>query len=257
MKWNLILDGPGDPAYNMGLDEALLNARIEERIPVTVRIYSWSPPAITLGYSKELENELDLDECRKRGVVAIRRITGGGAVLHEHEATYSVIAPVSHFGDNITESYRYVSKALIAALKRLGLAAEFAPVNDVLVSGRKISGSAQIRRGDTVLQHGTILIKTDIEKMFSLLRIPDGKLRRKSIAAASDRVTSLEKELDREISYDEVESALKSGFEVLLGAGPDAYELDEDILTQARFLAERKFCSDEWNYDRRLPRAAF
>lgn len=251
MKWNLIRSGLVAPEMNMGLDEALLQFVIDGRLGPCVRLYGWRPAAVTIGYAQEMERDVDFRACESMGIPVIRRITGGGAVFHDEEITYSIVVPIEVFGDNITESYRKISIALIGALELLGLTAEFAPVNDILVKGRKISGSAQIRRSGALLQHGTILLGMDVDKMFTLLRVAEGKLKRKSIERASDRVTSIEKELGGKVTFEAATGALASGFEKFFGCIPERFEPCEDIKDLAERLAREKFGSKDWNFSRK------
>lgn len=215
-----------------------------------VRLYGWSSPAVSIGYGQDWDEDVNQEACARNGVAVVRRITGGGAVFHDAEVTYSLVTPISVLGKTIEDSFREVSRALVAGLKRLGLESEFAPLNDLLVNGKKISGSAQVRRGGTILQHGTILLKADTEKMFELLPVPEQKLKRKRIARPANRVTSIEDELGREVAYKEAASALRDGFEELLGAPPNRFTPDKTFEDLARRLEKNKYLTRDWNEKR-------
>ena len=177
----------------MALDEAVAEAVAFDGAPPTIRFYAWEPSAVSIGQFQRIGDEVDLLSCARQGVDVVRRRTGGGAVYHDRagEITYSVIAPEDLMGYDIKGSYRMVCGWVITALERLGISAEFAPINDVVVGGRKLSGCAQTRRNGVFLQHGTVLYDLDVPKMFSLLRADPLKVSDKSIAAAENRVTSV------------------------------------------------------------------
>ncbi|MDR1862657.1 MAG: lipoate--protein ligase family protein, partial [Treponema sp.] len=158
--FRLLRSGYHDCYYNMALDEALLEGVASGASLPALRFFGWKPPAVSLGYFQGLEEEVDLEACRRRGVDVVRRISGGGAVFHQAEITYSLIMPLSHplAGATITESYRVLCAGVAAGLGRLGVEAVFAPINDILAGGRKISGNAQTRRKGCLLQHGTVLL---------------------------------------------------------------------------------------------------
>ena len=182
-EWRLLKTGAGTAYWNMAVDEAMLIARAEGRCPNTVRLYTWRPSAVSIGFFQSLEREVDVEECRRMGVDVVRRITGGGAVFHdEHgEVTYSIVVPEEYLKrsfphSSIQESYELLCKGVLEGLKELGVSAEFKPVNDILVSGRKISGSAQTRRRGVILQHGTLLLKSDLKTMFRVLKVSGEKI---------------------------------------------------------------------------------
>jgi lipoate-protein ligase A len=238
----------------MGLDEALLEAVSRGDSPPVLRFYGWDPPAVSVGYFQGLEEELDLDACKRRGIAVIRRITGGGAVFHQAELTYSIIMPLSHplAGKDIRESYRVLCEGLVRGLARLGISSQFVPINDIIAGGRKLSGNAQTRRKNTLLQHGTILLENDPALMFELLRVPPEKIRGKFIAAVQDRVTSLRDLLGRPVSFDEAREAVTEGFREALSLAcppsPGAISPAED--RRARELAAEKFSNPAWLFMR-------
>jgi lipoate-protein ligase A len=241
----------------MGLDEALLEAVSSGASLPALRFYGWNPPAVSLGYFQDLEEEVDLDACRSRGVDLVRRISGGGAVFHCAEITYSLIIPLGHplAGLSIMDSYKTLCAGVVAGLRALGAEAVFAPINDILAGGhgrplRKISGNAQTRRKGCLLQHGTVLLELDPHLMFSLLRVPREKLIGKLIEDMRERVTSLNALLGRPVSFDEGSAALAEGFKdalsldfVSIEAAPSPAEEE-----RALALATAKFASAAWLY---------
>lgn len=252
MKLRLIDSGPGGlpGALNMGIDEALIASVGDATSPPTLRLYAWAPPCVTVGYFQSLEDEVDLGACRAAGVDAVRRLTGGGAVFHEAEITYSIVLPRGHelAPEDILESYRSICAGLLAGLSELGVEAEFAPINDIVAGGRKVSGNAQTRRGGgTLLQHGTILLGLDPERMFSLLKVPAEKLRGKLVEDVKSRVAGLDSLLGREVGYSEAAWALKKGFASAWGAELEPGTLGPEEEAEARRLAAERFSRPEWN----------
>lgn len=193
MRWRLLPFGKHRAAMNMAIDEAISEAVARGAAPPTIRFYAWEPSAVSIGRFQRLQDEVDLEECARQGVDVVRRRTGGGAVFHdsEGEITYSVIAPEAVMGSGIQASYREVCGWVIDALGELGMEAEYAPINDVTVGGRKISGCAQTRRDGVFLQHGTVLHDLDVRRMFAVLRVDRLKLEDKAIATAAERVASV------------------------------------------------------------------
>ncbi|MCD6298997.1 MAG: lipoate--protein ligase family protein [Thermoplasmata archaeon] len=244
-EWRLLIHGAGDAFTNMAIDESLL---VSGR--PTVRLYRWRPSAISIGYFQGIKEEVNLEECKRHGVDVVRRISGGGAVFHdEHgEITYSLVAPEEMLPKNILESCDKICSSIAGGLGHLGVNAEFSPLNDIVVNGRKISGSAQTRRHGNVLQHGTILIDPDIELMFSLLNVSEKKIEDKGIDRASKRVTCLKDET-KKVGENEVMDALVRGFEEGFGMHLAAGEMREDEIMRIDGLRE-KYASREWNFKR-------
>ena len=201
-QWRLLITENNTAFSNMAIDRAVLVANSKELIPPTVRFFSWKPPAISIGYFQSLDDEVDLNICKKLGVDYVRRITGVGAVFHDNELTYSIVIPESHpqIPKNIIDSYSRICGAIMKGLKQLGIDSNYFPINDILTNHKKISGNAQTRKLKTVLQHGTILMDVDVEKMFSLLKVPDEKIKDKLIEDVRKRVTSIKHVLENNIS---------------------------------------------------------
>ncbi|MBI5223076.1 lipoate--protein ligase family protein [Candidatus Micrarchaeota archaeon] len=244
MKWRIIEYTENDAATNMAIDEAISEAVKKGQKP-TIRFYGWKPSSVSIGYFQILEKEVDVKKCTQMEVGIVRRRTGGGAVYHDNEGeiTYSIIANESEFPKDIIASYKVICGWIIDALKDLGIESEFKPINDIVVKGRKISGNAQTRRNGVLLQHGTILHKVDVEKMFSVLRVSDEKIKDKMIATVKERVTSVYQQ--KPISKDELYRALLKGFTNEKEIEFDGLTKDEINRTQE--LVRTKYQSNEWN----------
>jgi lipoate-protein ligase A len=243
MRWRVIPYKDNEAFMNMAIDEAISESVRSGERPPTIRFYGWSPRAISIGYFQCLEREVDLAKCLKEGVDVVRRRTGGGAVYHDSEITYSVIGKEDLFPRDILASYREICGSLIRALGILGISAEFKPINDITVKGKKISGNAQTRRGGVLLQHGTLLYEVDVDCMFSLLKVPDEKIRDKMIANVKERVTSIRQQ--RDVGIDAVLKAMLEGF--MKDKEYEIGELSEEELERARKLAQTRYEAEEWN----------
>lgn len=233
---------------NMAIDEVVSIAVGKGESPPTIRFYGWEPSAASIGCFQSVEEEVDVEVCRELGVDIVRRRTGAGAVYHDRdgEITYSVICPLDMVENDISVSYRTICGWIIDALDLLGLQGRFYPINDVLVRGRKISGSAQTRRGDVFLMHGTILYDLDPGTMFSVLKVGKEKLTDKDIMEFDERVTCILNEID--IPWHLVLKALRVAF--TCEKDWEMATLSKDEVAQAHKLAIERYSSDEWTYSR-------
>ena len=249
INWRIIPLEEHDAFTNMAIDEAVSEAVASGVSPPTIRFYKWKPSAVSIGCFQSMHDEIDLEVCKQHGVDAVRRRTGGGAVYHDNEGeiTYSIIAPQDMFPANIIESYKIICGWIIDSLALVDLQASFIPINDIIVNGKKISGNAQTRRGGILLQHGTILYDVDVKKMFSLLKVPNEKIRDKMIAAVEERVTSVTKQ-NPLITKDAFYEALVKGF-----TNNKQFEFgkwSEEEFSRAKELAKSRYSTSEWNFSR-------
>ena len=230
--WTYLDSGPACGRENMLIDERLLDQVTREALPATLRLYSWDPPAVSVGRFQNSETAVNAETCARRGIDIVRRVTGGRAVLHDRELTYSIVARTSDplFPGDVLGAYKTIAAGLLAGLKKLGIQAEMVSRSnrhaalvkkrdkepscfsspswyEVLVNGRKIIGSAQRRVAGAFLQHGSILIRHD--PVLEAEVIPG--------AGTHEGVTSIERELGRDISLEEVKSAFAKGFSDALG----------------------------------------
>jgi lipoyltransferase/lipoate-protein ligase len=251
-QWRLLQTGFDTAFSNMAIDRAILVANSKGKVPPTVRFYGWKPPAISLGYFQSVAEEIDVNACKKLGVDYVRRITGGGAVFHDKELTYSIVIPEAHpaISKNILQSYGRICNALLQGLQQLGIQGTYAPINDILVDGKKISGNAQTRKANTVLQHGTILLDVDVDTMFSLLKVPNEKIKDKLIRDVKQRVTSIEHIVGKKIHFEEVAEALKTGFEEEFHIELIQGNLTNEEKTLAAQFEKKCFSTTQWNHRR-------
>ena len=195
-KWHFINSGPRSAAYNMALDEALLNWHSKGEIGPVLRFYEWEPATLSIGYFQQVERDIQIEQVKKEGLGFVRRQTGGRGVLHDDELTYSVIVSEKYpnMPETVTEAYRVISQGLLEGFRLLGFQAEFSVPQseeeqaalkrpksgvcfdapswyELVVEGKKIAGSAQTRQKGVILQHGAILRHLDIDRLISLFRL--------------------------------------------------------------------------------------
>jgi lipoate-protein ligase A len=254
--WRLIVTPPASGAENMALDEALME-RARTADEWVLRVYSWSSPTISLGRNQSARDRYDLERVAAAGATVVRRPTGGRAILHDREITYSVTAPSADAGD-LRESYERINRVLLAGLARLGVdafAAQTTPrsaapgmapcfdepaAGELTVGGRKLAGSAQWRADGALLQHGSILIDDDQSLLVALAR---------EQRAPIPRPATLAESLGRRPSVDEMAAALATAVREL--EDPDARELvlDQAIRARASALVVR-YLDDAWTWRR-------
>jgi len=279
--WRLLPGYDLDGVYNMALDEVLLASVTEGGTPV-IRLYTWRPATLSLGVNQPL-GEVDPEECARRGFGLVRRMTGGRAVLHQHELTYSVIARENdpRVSGGVVESYRKISSALVVGLRSLGAQVELAPPSRALhralaearrsgdlgeldeeshgavcfdaasdyeltANGRKLVGSAQARRNGAILQHGSILLDVDWDAWASVFayRTEEGKQR--ALRKLPTRMTSLREQLGREVGPEEVADALVKGFETTFALALEPGTPTQKEKTLASDLVLSKYGAEAW-----------
>ncbi len=240
--WRLVITPGRSGAYNMALDQSILEQVGAGNLPPTLRLYDWNPPCLSLGQAQSAD-DLDRARIRARGWDVVRRPTGGKAILHTDEITYSVALPADHpivRGDIVT-SYRRLSSALLVALQRIGLQADAdqraerlpagaqGPVcfevpsdYELTADGRKLIGSAQVRKFGGVLQHGSLPLGGDITRICDALAFADEAVREQVRRRVRSRATTLTAVLGRDVAWDEAADALVDAFAVVfdLAFGP-------------------------------------
>ncbi|ACJ33297.1 lipoate--protein ligase family protein [Anoxybacillus flavithermus] len=273
--WRFIDSGNCSPAFNMALDEALLEWHSEGKIPPTIRFYGWNPPTLSIGYFQKVEKEIDMEAVKKYGLGFVRRPTGGRGVLHDQELTYSVIVSELHpaMPQTVTEAYRVISQGILEGFRFLGLDAYFAVPKteeekadlknprsavcfdapswyELVVEGRKVAGSAQTRQKGVILQHGSILLHLDEDMLFSLFKYPNERVKERLRQNFKNKAVAINELTDRNITINEAKEAFFRGFEKGLNVQLERYELTDDELFYVQQLAKNKYETDEWNFKR-------
>lgn len=244
--WRLIKTIETKGAMQMAIDEAILIHRIKNKVPNTLRFFTWKPKCLTIGYFQDINKEVNIEHAKKLNVDIVRRYTGGGAVFHDEELTYSLAISETDASRDIIESYKKICNAIINGLDAIGIQSEFKPINDITVNNKKISGNAQTRKQGIVLQHGTILIDVNVKKMFSLLKVPNEKIKDKMIKTVEERITCLKQELNKQITLDDLKCAITQSFEKTFNIKLIESKLTQEELNLAKKLYKEKYSTKQW-----------
>lgn len=274
--WRLLLTEPLAGPRNMALDEAILRAVAAGQAPPTLRFFAWAPPCLSLGYAQPLA-DVDLGRLAERGWDLVRRPTGGRAILHTDELTYSIIAPMDEprVVGGVVESYRQLSAGLLRGLERLGLAARAdrkagdgqrppeagagqpAPVlpvcfevpsdYEITAGGKKLLGSAQVRKQGVVLQHGTLPLAGDISRICEALAFADEAERGRVRERVRGRAATLTDVLGGSVGWAEAAGALQAGFAQALDLSFEVGGVSALELADAERLEREKYAAESWN----------
>src|SRR5437867_226815 len=255
-----------DAAMNMAIDEAIHIHHLRGDVPPTLRVFRWQQPSISLGRFQSVEREIEREQCQQLGVALVRRPTGGRAVYHRDEFTYSIVIS-KRFGvpSGVIAAYNFLAQGLLAALTLLGVQAElsdgrvsknpsaacFASSTQAdLTSGDfKLIGSAQVWKDDTLLQQGSLPLDDRSAEFFTMLRFPNEAARKEALALYSEKTTPLHA-FAPYATWDAVADAFKSGFSAALHMDfvPDTLSHSEWEL--ANQLVEDKYSKLEWRKER-------
>ena len=271
--WRLLRSAWADGATNMAVDEAILRAVAVGQVPPTLRFYAWEPACLSLGRGQPLA-DVDLQALRAADFGLVRRPTGGKAILHVDELTYSTIAPQddARVSGGIVESYRRLSAGLVRGLERLGLTSLVAdrqkspplvggagggkgPVcfevpsdYEITAGGRKLVGSAQMRTQSVVLQHGALPLYGDIARICPLLAAhPDPVQVRARATTVEEALGSFGSTRDkRSVTWDEAADAMAAGFAEALNLRLEPGTLIDEERAWAKELRAEKYATDKW-----------
>ena len=263
--WRLLLTPPARGAWNMAVDEAILgHVGRGESLP-TLRLYAWDPPCLSLGYAQPFA-DVDAARLTERGWEIVRRPTGGRAILHTDELTYSVTAPADEprLAGSVLESYSRLAGALLAAVESLGVPVEMkADANanheapnpvcfevpsayEITVQGKKLIGSAQARRRAGVLQHGSLPLTGDLARITQALVYADESSRLDSARRLLARAATVESVLGCAVSWDEATRAFVRAFEAELDLHLEEGKLSEGENRRAEELVRDKYDHPDW-----------
>ncbi|CCF15805.1 biotin/lipoate A/B ligase family protein [Brevibacillus laterosporus GI-9] len=274
-KWRYVVTPPMSPEMNMAIDEAILTLHSQGKVPPTVRFYTWNPATLSIGYFQKMEKEINIDEVKRLGLGLVRRPTGGRAVLHDAELTYSVIVSEDHpqMPKSVTEAYKVISMGLLHGFQKLGLKAEMVSLAteeekakynspgssacfdspswyELVVEGKKVAGSAQTRQKGVILQHGSILLDMDVDLLFSLLTFPSERVKERMMNSFKQKAVTINEVSSKPISLEEAIEAFYQGFAEGLGIELIPMDLTDEEQQLAKELAENRYRTDEWNFRR-------
>ncbi len=267
--WRLLITLPLDGATNMAIDEAILYALAEGNGRPTLRFFQWNPPCLSLGYNQHWA-EIDEPSCQQLGYTWTRRATGGRAILHRDELTYSLIIPQDdpRVQGGVTTAYQALSFGLMNGLKRLGVEVKQATKEDVRAGlraskgggpvcfdspshyeithqGKKLIGSAQLRRKQTVLQHGTLPLCGKLNRILDVLKF-SAEDRKQQQNLLPQRATTMERALGKVLSFEEVAAALSEGFAEALNLSYEEMPLTKREKELAEQLRAAQYANDSW-----------
>ena len=264
--WRIIKHPPAKGAWNMAVDEAILESVYSGASLPTLRLYAWEPACLSLGHAQPF-GDIDLEPLKANGWDVVRRPTGGRAILHIDELTYSVIAPESEprVKGGVLASYLQLSYALMEALKILGLRPEAkekhpndnkkknnpvcfeVPSNyEITVNRKKLVGSAQARRKEGILQHGALPLYGDLTRIITVLKFPDEATQLAARKRLVAHATTVEEELGGIISWEKASEAFQQGFEEVLNLELLPGELTHAETQRAEELVKQKYAHASW-----------
>ena len=263
--WRLLRHGAAPGADNMAIDEAIGAAVSARQVPPTLRFYAWDPPCVSLGRNQPM-SAIDAERCAALGYQVVRRPTGGRAILHTEELTYSVVAPPDHpvMRGLVLDAYLRLAGGLVDGLRRLGIPAEEAPATnragpdvsaacfevpsayEIVVRGRKLLGSAQNRRSGFVLQHGSLPLAGDLTRLIECLQFSSEADRAALRRSLAEHAVTAEELTGRVIGLQEASDALTAGFTAALGIVLLPSDLTPEEQRCAMELAHDKYGSSTW-----------
>lgn len=248
-EWRFIGFERNSGFENMALDEAVFKGLKQGSSKPTVRLYGWDPSCVSIGFFQRLENEVDIEACKRADIDFVRRQTGGGAVFHDFhgEITYSVVAEEEHFTSNY--DFEDLCQPVIDFLNSIGVDAYFEPVNDIHSEGKKVSGNARTAEDGVVLQHGTILYEVNPEEMFTYLKPEVDDVSEKIKQSVRKKVTSINQKTDisRERCIKELGEYFKEA-KFLNEITKEGFSKEEKRKVQE--IERKKYRKKEWTYKR-------
>ncbi len=240
--WRLVDSGLVGAARSAALDEAILESHVLGKVPDTLHFYIRSEPTVSVGYFQKLSETVDLVECERRGVKIVRRKSGGSSIYTDSgQLIYGLVLGEKELPSEQKESFRIVCSSIARAISSFGLKAAFRPPNDVEVQGKKVSGNAQLRRKSSVLQHGTVIVATDVQTMDAVLRLQEPGKR------PSERVATLTALLGHRPTIYDVQARIAGELAVAFDARFTDSELTPFEKSEVARLVNERYSRTEWN----------
>ena len=258
--WRFIDTGPYSAAYNMALDEAIAAVVRKDNAPPTLRLYRWDMPSVSIGCFQKI-SDVDIAYCIEKHIPVLRRPTGGRAILHSNEITYSFSVKTTHrlLSKGLLDSYKKISIALGYALSKIGLSPELKLIKEnhrprnplcfhstsygeITINNKKIIGSAQKRWTDSLLQQGSIPFIIDRDELVKVFRL-------KSTHGIREAFTGL-KEILPELNTDDLKSAIRTSFEETFDTSLVPLSPSQEEVSLAQEFEAKKYLSYQWNFRR-------
>ena len=266
-EWGFIDTGSQDASINMAIDESLLNWHSEGKIPPTLRFYRWAAPSLSVGRFQKVEKTIDFNGVAKHHCQFVRRLTGGSAVLHDNELTYSLVISEQHpaIPKSVPEAYHMLSKGVLEGYKNLGIQADYAipktkpgldktvvcfekiAYYEMIVEGKKISGNAQTRKKGVVLQHGSIPMSINEQMLFDMFRFPSERTKQRKLDRFSQKAITINDYTKKIHKYALLKEAFYQGFKTGLDITFRPFKLSKAQWEEVLHLAHTKYATESWN----------
>jgi len=263
--WRLLITPPARGAWNMAADEAILEQIGKNESTPTLRLYAWAPACLSLGHAQPFA-DVDTSRLKRLGWEVVRRATGGRAILHTDELTYSVIAPLTEprVEGSVLESYNRLAQALLRAVNNLDVLVEMKegksnndpnpnPVcfevpstYEITVNGKKLIGSAQARKKEGVLQHGSLPLTGDLTRICQALVFENESARETASHRLLERATTIESALGQVVDWETAAQAFIRAFEAQLGLKFEQGELSQKEISRTEELIREKYDHPSW-----------
>jgi len=252
--WRLVdVEYRDDPFMNMSVEEAIPRAVGEGMAPNTVRFWHNSN-TIVLGCFQSASLEVNFDACKAIGTTVVRRFTGGGAVYHDAgNLNYAISLKRGHPlvpDADLQVVFKKLSEGAVEGLRSLGVNAEFQPINDIQVAGKKVSGASGSIRWGTVFHHGCILVASDLAILGRVLNVPQVKLADRHVVSVQKRVTTVRDELGKNVTTRDVRHGIVRGIENSYRVRLEEGTLTKNELSTAKDLYDTKYSKSTWNLEK-------
>lgn len=246
-KWRVIKNKAYDGAMNMAIDEAITISYKEGKCKPTLRFYTWNPNCLTMGYFQKLKKDVDEDKCKELDIDYVRRATGGRAVLHQNELTYSVVVGEDNklMDKSINNSYKFISEGIVNGLKLEGIEVDNLSKGErinreklssacfnshasyeITINNKKVVGSAQHRNDGVILQHGSIVLDFNVDDLYEIIKTKSPEVKERAKKFTLSKASGIENEIGRKIDIKNLEKSIIIGMSETFNV-----EFEEEDLT--------------------------
>lgn len=266
--WLLLDTGPQDAATNMAIDEALIHWHSKRKIKPTLRFYRWKRPSLSVGHFQNVKKTIDFTGIKKHNCDFVRRLTGGSAVLHDQELTYSLVVSEAHpkIPRSVNQAYFVLAQGILQGYRNLQIEADFAlpemknrdrsavcfetpAIYEMIVDGKKLTGNAQTRKKGVLLQHGSIPFRFNEKMLFDLFKFSSEQHRQRQRERFSQKAISIDDITNKKHDYETVRHAFHEGFKKALRIQTQPFTLSAEQWDYIHYLAETKYRSVTWNIE--------